>query len=69
LVASLTDEELDAVIEAIQKMLATQAENAKVIEGTTAPILTSHPHFPHNPARIIHNADALSLTDTSSPAK
>src|SRR5262245_46344074 len=37
LVASLTDEELDAAIEAIQKMLATQAENAKVIEGTTEP--------------------------------
>jgi len=28
LVASMTDEELDAAIEAIQKMLATQTENA-----------------------------------------
>ena len=33
---NLTDEELDAAIEAIQKMLATQAENAKVIEGMAA---------------------------------
>src|SRR5262245_43636811 len=37
LVTNLTDEELDAAIEFIQKMLATQVENAKVIEGTTAP--------------------------------
>jgi hypothetical protein len=28
-----------------------------------------HSRFPHDLARIIHNADAVSLTDTSSPAK
>jgi hypothetical protein len=37
LIANLTDEELEAAIEAIQKMLAEQAENAKVIEGTAEP--------------------------------
>jgi hypothetical protein len=37
LIANLTDEELEAAIEAIQKMLAEQAENAKVIEGTVEP--------------------------------
>jgi hypothetical protein len=37
LIANLTDEELEAAIEAIQKMLADQAENAKVIEGTVEP--------------------------------
>jgi hypothetical protein len=33
----MTDEELEAAIEFIEKMLATQAEKTKVIEGTTAP--------------------------------
>jgi hypothetical protein len=51
LVASLTDEELDAAIEAIQKMLATQAENAKVIEGTTAPMALPVPTEPEQPGR------------------
>jgi hypothetical protein len=51
LVASLTDEELEAAIEAIQKMLATQAENAKVIEGTTAPIALPVPTEPEQPGR------------------
>src|SRR5215472_12003321 len=35
-VKDMTDEELEAAIEFIKKMLATQAEKAKVIEGTTA---------------------------------
>ena len=35
-VKDMTDEELEAAIEFIQKMLATQAEKAKVIDGTTA---------------------------------
>jgi hypothetical protein len=37
LLKEMTDEELEAAIEAIQKMLADQAENAKVIEGTVEP--------------------------------
>jgi hypothetical protein len=37
LLKEMTDEELEAAIEAIQKMLAAQAENAKVIEGTVEP--------------------------------
>ena len=35
-IKDMTDEELEAAIEFIQKMLATQAEKAKVIDGTTA---------------------------------
>jgi hypothetical protein len=35
LLKEMTDEELEAAIEFIQKMLATQAEKAKVIDGTT----------------------------------
>jgi hypothetical protein len=35
-VKDMTDEELEAAIEFIQMMLATQAEKAKVIDGTTA---------------------------------
>src|SRR5215831_3546189 len=34
-VKDMTDEELEVAIEFIQKMLATQAEKAKVIDGTT----------------------------------
>jgi len=34
-VKDMTDEELEAAIEFIQMMLATQAEKAKVIDGTT----------------------------------
>jgi hypothetical protein len=37
LLKEMTDEELEAAIEAIQKMLADQAENAKVIEGMAEP--------------------------------
>ena len=28
-----------------------------------------HLHFPHDPARVVHDADTCFLTDTSSPAK
>ena len=35
-VKDMTDEELEAAIEFIKKMLAAQAEKAKVIDGTTA---------------------------------
>ena len=51
LVASLTDEEIEAAIEAIQQILATQAENAKVIEGTTAPMALPVPTEPEQPGR------------------
>src|SRR5262249_37584018 len=34
-VKDMTDEELEAAIELIQNMMATQAEKAKVIDGTT----------------------------------
>jgi hypothetical protein len=50
-IKDLTDEELEAAIEAIQKMLATQAENAKVIEGTTAPMALPVPTEPVQPER------------------
>jgi hypothetical protein len=50
-IKDLTDEELEAAIEAIQKMLATQAENAKVIEGTTAPMALPVPTEPEQPGR------------------
>jgi hypothetical protein len=36
-IKNMTDEELEAAIEFIEKMLATQAEKAKVIDGTTEP--------------------------------
>jgi hypothetical protein len=46
LLKEMTDEELEAAIEAIQKMLADQAENAKVIEGTVEPAaLPAPPQF------------------------
>jgi hypothetical protein len=50
-VKDMTDEELEAAIEFIQKMLATQAENAKVIEGTTAPMALPVPTEPEQPGR------------------
>jgi hypothetical protein len=43
LLKEMTDEELEAAIEAIQKMLAAQAENAKVIEGTAEPAAIAAP--------------------------
>ena len=51
LLKEMTDEELEAAIEFIQKMLATQAENAKVIEGTTAPMALPVPTEPEQPGR------------------
>ena len=36
LLKEMTDEELEAAIEFIKKMLAAQAEKAKVFDGTTA---------------------------------
>jgi hypothetical protein len=51
LMANLTDEELEAAIEAIQKMLAEQAENAKVIEGTVEPVALPAPTEPEPPCR------------------
>src|SRR5262245_22064987 len=50
-VKDMTDEELEAAIEFIQKMLATQAENAKVIEGTTAPMALPVPTEPEQSGR------------------
>jgi uncharacterized membrane protein YccC len=51
LIANLTDEELEAAIEAIQKMLAEQAENAKVIEGTVEPAALPAPTELEQPRR------------------
>src|SRR5262249_58317387 len=49
-VEDMTDEELEAAIEFIQKMLATQAEKAKVIDGTTA-VLPAPAEFEQPPRK------------------
>jgi hypothetical protein len=51
LLKEMTDEELEAAIEAIQKMLADQAENAKVIEGTVEPAALPAPTELEQPRR------------------
>jgi len=60
LVKDMTDEELEAAIEFIQKMLATQAEKAKVIDGTTA-VLPAPAEFeqlrPKRRNRLLEHAD------------
>src|SRR5262245_49209223 len=43
LLKEMTDEELEAAIEALQAMMATQAENAKVINGIAEPTTTAAP--------------------------
>src|SRR5262249_49779624 len=59
-VKDMTDEELEAAIEFIQKMLATQAEKAKVIDGTTA-VLPAPAEFeqlrPKRRNRLLEHAD------------
>jgi hypothetical protein len=50
-VKDMTDEELEAAIEFIQKMLATQAENAKAIDGTTEPTALASPTEFEQPQR------------------
>ena len=51
--AMTEDQIVDAIaaIEAIQQILATQAENAKVIEGTTAPMALPIPTETEQPGR------------------
>ena len=60
LVKDMTDEELEAAIEFIQKMLATQAEKANVIDGTTA-VLPAPAEFeqlrPKRRNRLLEHAD------------
>jgi hypothetical protein len=51
LLKEMTDEELEAAIEFIEKMLAAQAENAKVIDGTTAPTALASPTEFEQPQR------------------
>ncbi len=53
--ADLTDEELDAAIEGIREMLAAQAENAKVIEGTAEAIALQPSTEPDQPLRKRRN--------------
>src|SRR5262245_25508758 len=59
-VKDMTDEELEAAIEFIKKMLATQAEKAKVIDGTTA-VLASPAEFEQpqrkRPNRLLEHVD------------
>jgi hypothetical protein len=43
LLKEMTDEELEAAIEFIKKMLAAQAENAKVIDGAAEPTALPFP--------------------------
>jgi 2-oxoglutarate dehydrogenase complex dehydrogenase (E1) component-like enzyme len=50
-VASLSDEELEQAIAAIRAMLAAQAENAKVIEGTVEPAALPAPTELEQPRR------------------
>ena len=62
LLKEMTDEELEAAIEALQAMMATQAENAKVIEGTAhdtaLPVPTECEQLPHKRRnRLLEHAD------------
>src|SRR5499426_2552904 len=62
LLKEMTDEELEAAIEALQAMMATQAENAKVIEGTAhdtaLPIPTECEQPPHKRRnRLLEHVD------------
>ena len=50
-VKDMTDEELEAAIEFIQKMLATQAEKAKVIDGIAEPTALASPTEFEQPQR------------------
>src|SRR5262249_44192269 len=50
-IKDMTDEELEAAIEFIEKMLATQAEKTKVIKGTTAPTALAFPTEFEQPQR------------------
>src|SRR5215510_12253794 len=62
LLKEMTDEELEAAIEALQAMIAAQAENAKVIEGiahdTALPVPTECEQPPHKRRnRLLEHAD------------
>src|SRR5262245_20797970 len=50
-VKDMTDEELDAAIEFIKKMLAAQAENAKVIDGAAESTALASPTEFEQPQR------------------
>jgi hypothetical protein len=50
-VKDMTDEELEAAIEFIKKMLAAQAENAKVIDGAAEPTALAFPTEFEQPQR------------------
>ena len=60
LLKEMTDEELEAAIEFIKKMLARQAEKAKVIDGTTA-VLAAPAEFEQpqrkRPNRLLEHVD------------
>ena len=51
LLKEMTDEELEAAIEYVQKMLAAQAENAKVIDGIAQPTALAAPTEFEQPQR------------------
>src|SRR5215467_12278712 len=54
-VKDMTDEELEGAIEFIEKMLAAQTENAKVIEGAKAPTALPAPAEVEQPRRKRRN--------------
>src|SRR5262249_30567155 len=54
-VKDMTDEELEAAIEFIEKMQAAQAENAKVIEAAKAPMALPAPAEVEQPLRKRRN--------------
>jgi hypothetical protein len=51
LLKEMTDEELEAAIEYLQKMVAAQAENAKVIDGAAEPTALAFPTEFEQPQR------------------
>jgi hypothetical protein len=51
LLKEMTDEELEAAIEYVRKMLAAQAENAKVIDGIAEPTVLAAPTEFEQPQR------------------
>src|SRR5262245_42107252 len=64
LLKEMTDEELEAALEYLRKMVAAQAENAKVIEGTAhdtaLPVPTELEQPPHKRRnRLLEHADTV----------
>jgi len=74
LLKEMTDEELEAAIEYVRKMLAVQAENAKVIEGTAEPAALPAPTEPEltcrkRPNRLLEHVDTAIGPSERKPRK